>query len=75
MDPTRLTLRQWYEQRFAALYHADASPRTHAEYSATLNVWAALTADPPLAEITTFTLAAFRQAAKDTDAPHREGPG
>lgn len=60
MDPNKLTLRTWHDQFFVALFQPDVRPRTHEEYSATLNHWERLTCNPKIQKITALDVAEFR---------------
>lgn len=59
MPSASSTLREWYEESFTVLFHADARPATLVEYQCTISRWEALTTNPPLAEIDQLTLARF----------------
>lgn len=58
----RMTLGEYFERVHRPLFLAGASPRTLAEYRATLRHWERSAEDAPIAEITSLGLAAFRAA-------------
>ncbi len=60
MNPATSTLRVWYEQFFAALFHADARPNTLEAYRATIAAWEKVTSNPTVDSVDQFAAASFR---------------
>lgn len=60
---TGAPLRIYFDSLFAPAFLCGASPRTWKEYRSTLSTWERLTANPTLAAVSSFDLAAFKAAA------------
>jgi len=62
----KLTLRTFYEEYYKPTRLTDTMPRTADSYELTLRQWELFTADPPLKEITSQTLAQFKMCLQES---------